>query len=75
MLYDNEDEMNQARALEMFADSRNRLCLEATVRFDFYWKLINGVLTMKSIREKRNLKNFAITIEEISKNTSETRAA
>ena len=70
MLYDNEDEMNQARALEMFADARNRLCLEATVRFDFYWKLVNGILAMKSIREKRNLKNFALTIEEISKNTS-----
>jgi hypothetical protein len=54
----------------MFADARNRLCLEATVRFDFYWKLINGVLAIKSIREKRNLKNFALTIEEISKNTS-----
>jgi hypothetical protein len=74
MLHDNEDEMNQAKALEIFADSRNRLCLEATVRFDYYSKLLNGMLGMKSVREKRNLKNFAITIEEISKNTSETRA-
>lgn len=74
MLHDNEDEMNQAKALEIFADSRNRLCLEATVRFDYYSKLLNGILGMKSVKEKRNLKNFAITIEEISKNTSETRA-
>lgn len=54
--------MNQNRALEMFADARNRLCLEATVRFDFYWKLINGVVGMKFVRDKRSIKNFALTI-------------
>lgn len=50
MLYDREDEMNNLRGLEIFADSRNKLCLEATVRFDYYWKLINGIVSIKAIK-------------------------
>ena len=70
MFSDKEEETNQVKALEIFADVRNKFCLEASVRFDFYWRLIHEVLNFKSIKDKKNLKNFAIVIDEINKNTS-----
>lgn len=74
MFADKEDDMNQIRALEIFADIKNKLCLEATVRFDNYWRLINEVLNFKLLKDKKNIKNFTLVIEELNRNTSETRA-
>ena len=56
------------------ADKSNGLCVEATVRFDYYYLLINKMLQFNNLSEKRNAKMFTVVVDDIARNTTETRA-
>lgn len=61
-------------AIETFAENRNNICFEVTVRFDYYWKILNSLFSSRIILDKKYLKYFAVIIDNLNKNTSETRA-
>ncbi len=74
MISDKNDEENSKRALEIFAETKNKLVVQASVRFDYYWKIIDGLMNVRKLDDRKIVKQFAIVMEEISKNTSESRA-
>lgn len=74
MISDKNDEENSKRALEIFAETKNKLVVQASVRFDYYWKIIDGLMNARKLDDRKIVKQFAIVMEEISKNTSESRA-
>lgn len=66
----NEDKL---AALEFLSDEKSQLIAEATVRFDYYSKLMN-VFLIRNIKTKPLIQKFNKTIELIILHTTKQKA-